>query len=190
MAELPPPPYPFAVDHALAAHGKEIFVQQNCNVCHAQDGQRTGQIIPVAEPELGTDRHRLDMWTKEAADKYNQFAQGYPWAFHDLRESLTLRISGRTPGWPVVACPVLAQWFRALTNRPADRSGFAPKEVPEGYDVYDQANVGFVSQGAEAARVGFEYDTSLPGNGNQGHTYGTTLPPEEKRALIEYLKTL
>jgi len=34
------------------------------------------------------------------------------------------------------------------------------------------------------------YDTSVPGNGNQGHLYGTDLPLKDKRALIEYLKTL
>jgi mono/diheme cytochrome c family protein len=190
IAELPPPPYPFAVDHELAAHGKEIFVQHNCSVCHAQDGQRTGQIIPVAEPELGTDRHRLDMWTKEAADKYNQFAQGYPWAFHDLRKVVpegyqAVLLDGlwlRAPYLHNGSVPSLT----ALLTAPDSR----PKKFLRGYDVYDQANVGFVSEGAEAARVGFEYDTNLPGNGNQGHTYGTTLPPEEKRALIEYLKTL
>jgi hypothetical protein len=33
-------------------------------------------------------------------------------------------------------------------------------------------------------------DTSRPGNSNAGHTYGTMLPPETKRALLEYLKTL
>ena len=27
------------------------------------------------------------------------------------------------------------------------------------------------------------------GNGNGGHLYGTDLPPDEKRALIEHLKT-
>jgi hypothetical protein len=65
-----------------------------------------------------------------------------------------------------------------------------PKKFFRGYDVYDPAQVGFVSDGAEAARVGYEYDTSLPGNGNQGHTYGTHLTPEEKKELVEYLKTL
>jgi hypothetical protein len=27
------------------------------------------------------------------------------------------------------------------------------------------------------------------GNGNGGHLYGTALPPDDKRALIEHLKT-
>jgi hypothetical protein len=33
-------------------------------------------------------------------------------------------------------------------------------------------------------------DTALPGNSNTGHEFGTTLPEAEKRALLEYLKSL
>jgi RoxA-like, cytochrome c-like len=36
----------------------------------------------------------------------------------------------------------------------------------------------------------FKYDTSLPGNSNAGHEYGADLNDEDRRALIEYLKTL
>ncbi len=49
-------------------------------------------------------------------------------------------------------------------------------------------------------RVGFEwkspfagaflFDTSLPGNSNAGHVYGTQLSEADRMALIEYLKTL
>ncbi|MEO7192734.1 MAG: di-heme-cytochrome C peroxidase [Vicinamibacterales bacterium] len=61
-----------------------------------------------------------------------------------------------------------------------------------GYDVYDFANVGFVTSGPDAERRGWRYDTMIRGNGNQGHegpAYGTALPPDDKRALLEYLKT-
>ena len=59
-----------------------------------------------------------------------------------------------------------------------------------GYDVFDQKNVGFVSDVPQAAGQTFSrFDTSLPGNGNGGHVYGTTLSAAEKAALIEYLKT-
>jgi hypothetical protein len=34
------------------------------------------------------------------------------------------------------------------------------------------------------------FDTTLRGEGNGGHLYGTTLPEEDKNALVEYLKTL
>ena len=34
------------------------------------------------------------------------------------------------------------------------------------------------------------FDTSIPGNSNAGHDYGTDLSSAQKRELIEYLKTL
>lgn len=36
----------------------------------------------------------------------------------------------------------------------------------------------------------FEYDTSEMGKGNGGHPYGTDLSAAEKKALLEYLKSL
>ena len=34
------------------------------------------------------------------------------------------------------------------------------------------------------------YDTTQPGRGNGGHTFGDKLTDEERKAVIEYLKTL
>jgi hypothetical protein len=39
-------------------------------------------------------------------------------------------------------------------------------------------------------RAGFVFDTRLPGNGNQGHDFGTALSPSEKDDLTSYLETL
>ena len=36
----------------------------------------------------------------------------------------------------------------------------------------------------------FEFDTTVLGNSNRGHLYGTDLTNEEKELLIEFLKTL
>ena len=49
---------------------------------------------------------------------------------------------------------------------------------------FDPDTLGYRNEGS------FTFDTTLPGNSNQGHQYGTELTPEEKTALIEYLKTL
>jgi hypothetical protein len=49
-----------------------------------------------------------------------------------------------------------------------------------------------VSSGRSIVREFFKFDTLIPGNGNAGHEgepYGTELPPEDKDALLEYLKT-
>ena len=42
----------------------------------------------------------------------------------------------------------------------------------------------------DAEAVGFRYDVALPGNGNQGHEYGTSLTPAQKRSLVEFMKRL
>jgi hypothetical protein len=34
------------------------------------------------------------------------------------------------------------------------------------------------------------YDTTLPGYGNGGHTFGDALSDADRKAVIEYLKTL
>jgi hypothetical protein len=58
---------------------------------------------------------------------------------------------------------------------------------------FDPVNVGYVTHQAPGA---FLFDTTLPGNSNSGHEYGTGydgLPPlteDDIRALIEYMKTL
>jgi hypothetical protein len=51
----------------------------------------------------------------------------------------------------------------------------------------DPVNVGFDTAPYPG---GFEFDTTLPGNSNAGHTWGTALPDDQKWALIEYLKSL
>ncbi|MHC0065792.1 c-type cytochrome [Nostoc sp. UIC 10890] len=185
ISELPPPKYPFAVDEQLATQGKAIF-NKTCASCHAFGGERTGKVIPVEE--VGTDRHRLDMWTQQAADTYNKFGDGYSWDFNQLR---------KTNGYVSVSLDGL--WLRApylhngsvpslqdLLEKPENR----PQSFYRGFDVYDQNKVGFISEGEEAQRVGFKYDISVPGNSNQGHIYGTDLPVKDKQALVEYLKTL
>ena len=185
IKELPPPKYPYAVEPELAKQGGQIFANQ-CASCHAFGGERTGTVIPVEE--VGADRHRMDMWTQAAADALNEFAEGYDWDFDTLR---------KTDGYVSVALDGL--WLRA----PYLHNGSVPSlqdllEKPEnrtqvfyrGYDVYDPQKVGFVSEGPDAERVGFKYDTSVTANGNQGHLYGTNLPTQDKQALIEYLKTL
>jgi mono/diheme cytochrome c family protein len=66
----------------------------------------------------------------------------------------------------------------------------APASRPARFSVgrweYDPKNVGYVSDG----QVPFVVDTTLSGNGNGGHEYGTKLSEGDRLALIEYLKTL
>jgi hypothetical protein len=189
LKALPPPKFPFTGEHGvnaeLAAAGRKIYVQ-HCASCHEADGKQTGTVIDISE--IGTDRERLDTWTQAAADEANR----------RVKEMGVTRIEMvKTNGY--VSPPLDGVWLRA----PYLHNGSVPHlrdllEPPEkrtkvfyrGYDVLDPDNVGFVSQGKEAERAGYRFDTQQRGNGNAGHIYGVELSPEEKRALLEYLKTL
>jgi hypothetical protein len=51
-------------------------------------------------------------------------------------------------------------------------------------------NVGFVSNVPEEnGRKYFLYDTREPTNHNTGHLWGVNLPPADKDAIVEYMKT-
>ena len=78
--------------------------------------------------------------------------------------------------------------LRALLTAPGER----PKAYVRGGDVIDGKNGGFVSPACDPNSPppkGHCYDTTLPGNGNGGHEYGTTLSASEKDDLIAYLLT-
>src|SRR4051812_16534474 len=69
-----------------------------------------------------------------------------------------------------------------------------PKDRPTSFNTgtrdYDPVKLGYAT-GANAPGNGFSFSTSLAGNSNQGHDYNVgQLTPEERGALLEYLKSL
>jgi hypothetical protein len=190
---LPPPKYPYEVDAALAARGVAVY-QRECLACHGdhrfRDGVRAGAQLGKVEPieRIATDRHRLDSYTPVFAS--NQYA-----LFPDSPYRFTRFV--KTNGY--ANQPLDGIWARA----PYLHNGSVPSlwdllQPPEnrpvvfyrGYDVFDRGNVGFVSNVPESdGRTFFRYDTTIPGNSNGGHVYGTALPAGDKRAIVEYLKT-
>lgn len=183
--DLQPPKFPFPIDPALAEQGRELY-DKTCSSCHAAGGARTGQVIPIEE--IGTDRHRLDTWTASSAEAFNAFTKGQPWQFTQFRKtngmaaSLLDGIWLRAPYLHNGSIPSLTDLLEPAAQRPA--------RFYRGYDVFDPVRVGFVSSGPEAERAGFHYDVTQPGNGNVGHEYGVALSPDQKRALVEFMKTL
>jgi len=185
IADLKAPKYPLPIDEKLAAAGAATYTAL-CADCHEMGGKRTGTTIPLAE--IGTDRHRLDMWTANSATAYNAYGDGHDWKFSKFRKTdgyTTMPLDGVWLTAPYLhngSVPTLADLLEAPDNR--------PKKFWRGYDVYDPVRMGFVTDGPEARRAGTPLDVALPGNSNAGHTYGTELPADQKRALLEYLKTL
>ena len=190
---LPPPAYPYPVDRALASRGAALY-QTHCLDCHAdhrfREGVKSGSRVGLVEPldRIGTDRHRLDSYTftfavnqyglyPDSEYRFTHFRKTNGYANHPL-DGIWLRgpylHNGSVPS------------LRDLLDPPEQR----PAVFYRGYDLFDQARVGFVSSvPAAGGQVFTRFDTSVPGNGNGGHNYGTALADEDKRALVEYMKT-
>ena len=184
LLDLQPPAYPFPVDPALAAQGQAVW-QANCASCHAFGSALVGQVTPIQE--IATDAHRLDSFTQALLNGFHAINDP-PLVFDAYRKTngyANVPLDGiwaRAPYLHNGSVPTLAD----LLTPPAQR----PTVFYTGYDVYDPTNVGFVSTGPQAAASGFRFDTTVAGNSNAGHAYGTTLSDPDKKALIEYMKTL
>jgi hypothetical protein len=153
------------------------------------EGAKLGTVEPNSQ--LGTDPGRLDSYTE--AFRQRQLAElfaGTPFQFKHFV---------KTNGYANM--PLDALWLRGpylhngsvptlrdLLTPPAER----PSAFVRGIDIIDGKNGGFLSPSCTPGRhppQGFCYDTRLPGNGNGGHAFGTTLPAAEKEDLIAYLLT-
>lgn len=180
------PSNPYYVSKEDVTKGGEIY-QSLCAECHEPGGARFRTPIPIVE--LGTDRHRMDMWSHAARDAYANYEEDYYWGFDEFRKSngyLAFNLTGlwlRGPYLHNGSVPNL----RAMLMPEDER----PKTFWRGSDLVDPVNGGFVSDNSQDPyRYQQEMDTSLPANANTGHLWGTDLPQSDEDALLAYLKTL
>ncbi len=185
LSDLPPPVFPGPLNQKQVARGAALFTD-NCATCHARGGPRTGSAIPTEE--VGTDEEHVRTWQPKDAARMNRVT-----SFLGMENAELQGAQG------YVARPLFGVWLVApylhngavptlydLLTPPAQR----PKVFYRGYNVIDSEKVGFVSLGPDAEAHGFRFETQQRGNGNAGHEYGTQLSETDKRALLEFLKTL
>jgi hypothetical protein len=202
LLSLTPPKYPLPIDSSLAAKGESIF-NTTCSKCHGTYGEKwtyPNKIVPI--DVIGTDRNRFDGFSKAWADHYNR-----SWFARETAKEIDSSVK---PAAGYQAPPLDGIWATA----PYLHNG----SVPTVYDVlnsktrpkiftrsfktdlgaYDVAKLGWkvrlLDRAADRMLPAIErrkvYDTTQPGRGNGGHTFGDDLSEGERRAVIEYLKTL
>ena len=196
LVSLEAPKYPFAKDEKLAAKGKVLF-ENHCSRCHGTYGKNwtyPNRIVPLEE--IGTDPARANCETKEGLAFYNK-----TW-FGEKHKS---RITGGYQAPPLDGIWATAPYFHngsvptvagVLNSR--DRPALYKRSFGTEEKDYDKNRLGWkferITKQNRPNGINFEqrkiYDTSKPGRSNQGHTYGDKLTPAQRRAVIEYLKTL
>jgi hypothetical protein len=200
---LEPPRYPFPIDRALAERGRELF-NQTCARCHGTygpGGRYPNKVVPLAK--IGTDPTLAKSLTPEGLRLWNA-----SWFAHEKGPNGELFQAVDRGGYQ--APPLDGAWATApyLHNGAVPtvygvlNSKTRPKVFTRSYrtekEDYDPVRLGWkitVLNGPPDAKLPAVerrkiYDTTQPGRGNGGHTFGDPLTEAERMAVIEYLKTL
>jgi mono/diheme cytochrome c family protein len=205
---LQPPKWPAGVlgdiDQNKAEQGRQIF-EQKCANCH--------QNRLYAQTEIGTDPNRANSFGQPVGKT------PFPEAVAPILDGLKQRAFaddgiGPAEQAKLDASPVVWRSTAQYLARPLNGVGATGPDqhngsVPTHYDLLhpDQRPAKFKTGGREfdPVKVGYRndstanganvwvFDTSQPGNSNIGHSgevFGTTLPEDQKSALLEYLKKL
>lgn len=198
---LRPPVHPGPIDEARAARGAAIFAER-CAECHgtyadrlrggdAADDTYPGKVIDVED--VGTDaRYAQHIMSSGIHGWFNRgwFAGGGAAYARPRAAYIAPPLDGvwcTAPYFHNGSVPTLEGVLDSSSRPALWRRTFRD-------DDYDIESPGWRYEAVSAEAVAEPsrevYDTRVPGAGNQGHTYGDGLAPEERRDLIEYLKTL
>ncbi|MDP4212466.1 MAG: c-type cytochrome [Bacteroidota bacterium] len=191
IQSLRPPPYPKQLNKSLVKEGGVLFVR-NCSKCHGSYGN--GEKYPnllIPETVIRTDSllFKSNYQSPQFVAWFNSswFSQGD----HPARLE---------PFDGYIAPPLDGIWITA----PYLHNGSVPdletllnsKERPKYWSrdfddpQYNYEDPGWKYQVRTAPEGTSVYNTTLPGYGNYGHTFGDKLSKRERKAIIEYLKTL
>jgi hypothetical protein len=202
ISHLRPPRYPYAIDTELAGKGKRLFysTKVGCYRCHGTYDGNGNVDWPGKHVDVGTDRARLDVVSDRFIDAFNHSPLAAEGALEKSRGYASTPLTGVWANYPYLhngSVPTLYHLLGPVTERPRIFSVMAARH-------FDQSKVGqplfsnpaHTSLGEQLLlrRFGDDrdwYNTARPGCGNVGHDFWPRIETDEnRRALIEYLKTL
>lgn len=195
IESVPVPKYTGPIDAILAERGKAVF-EANCTSCHGTYGPNGKyEQQTVAWDEVRTDPTRLQAltpahrrWMKTGwMSRYGEDP-----VIEDPQGYVAPPLDGIWASAPYFHNGSVPTLWHVL--HPDQR----PKVWKRTEDGYDHTRVGLELETfpavpatvKAAAHKRWYFDTSLPGKSADGHTFPEKLSEDEKRAVLEYLKTL
>lgn len=198
------PRYPRSIDADLAARGKDVF-STNCSGCHGtyseNEDEETYPNLLIPLDVIGTDPV-----VAEAGVVYNpELVEWYNASFYG--QITQMEPDDPFPGY--MPPPLDGVWATApflhngsvptvdlLLNSSARPTRW--RRVDLDSSNFDEEALGWPWLPIDTPQDEIEddeerkmvYDTTYWSQSNAGHTFGDHLSPEERRAVIEYLKTL
>tara|TARA_Y100000588_G_scaffold273490_1_gene289352 strand:- start:1081 stop:2376 length:1296 start_codon:yes stop_codon:yes gene_type:complete len=195
IESLRPPKYTGTIDETLARSGRALF-RQHCSSCHGTYGttrQYPQRIVPLEI--IGTDPTRLNALTAE----HRQWMKT-GWLSRYGKDPVVLEPQG------YLAPPLDGIWATAPYfhngSTPTLWHVLHPGQRPVVWtrknDSFDHKRIGFVTKEFDTVPVSVTtarqrrryFDTTKQGKSAAGHLFPDKLSESEKRAVLEFLKTL
>jgi hypothetical protein len=201
IRSIEPPAYPFAIDEAMAEQGHDLYLG-SCAGCHgtyaADPAEESYPNLLLPLDVIGTDPLIATQTTEQP------FAEWYNGSFYG--EITPLSPEDPFPGY--VAPPLDGIWATApffhnasvptldlvldSTARPERwrRVDYDSTSFDEEAIGWPWLEVPYAWEDAPVEERKHVYDTTKLGHWNTGHDFGDHFTPAERRAVIEYLKTI
>lgn len=188
---LQAPKYPKPIDNALATKGRALF-NANCAACHGSYGDKPSYPnLLIPESIIGTDSalYKSNYSNPQFVSWFNRswFTRGdHPAKLEPFSGYIAPPLDGIWISAPYLhngSVPTL----EALLN-----SKVRPTYWSRDFDhpQYDYEKSGWLFEEEKTPGGASVYNTTLKGYGNYGHYFGDKLTDAERKAVIEYLKTL
>jgi hypothetical protein len=202
IRHLRPPRYPYAIDPALAARGRALFYSQDigCHRCHGVYDGRGGVDWTGVHADVGTDRSRLDVVSEGFIEAFERSPLADEGALVKSRGYAATPLTGVWANFPYLhngSVPTLHHLLGPARERPRIFQVQASRtldRVRVGQPLFTDPADERVPEQRLLERAGGDRDwfnTARPGCSNAGHDFWSVIRTDEnRRALLEYLKTL
>jgi len=188
------PEYPFEIDDALANQGKVLF-DDKCSKCHGTYGDNESYpnlLIPLET--VNTDAALSDHYTNDSPIK-NYFEDWANTGWFGSNDGLKVVAEGGYIAPPLDGIWATAPYFHngsVPTLENVLNSTSRPTYWSRTFDNtdYDKEKIGWNYTSENFKVDNNTYDTTLFAHGKSGHIFGDGLSTDERKAVIEYLKTL
>jgi hypothetical protein len=202
IRHLRPPRYPYPIDQPLAARGRELFYSRDmgCSGCHGTYDGRGDVQWPGVHADVGTDRSRLAVVSDAFIDAFDKSPLAAEGALKKSRGYAATPLTGVWANFPYLhngSVPTLHHLLGPASERPSIFQVTAARTLDRtrvGQPLVVDPAIGGLAEAEILRRFGDDrnwFNTARPGCGNAGHDFWSRIRTDEnRRALIEYLKTL
>jgi len=188
---IQPPAYPNPVNKTMVKQGGILFIQY-CSKCHGSygnGGKYPNLLIPESDIKTDSFLYKSNYQSYQFVDWFNNswFAMGdHPAKLEPFNGYIAPPLDGIWITAPYLHNGSVPDLETLLNSKERPTYWSRDFDHPE----YDYDKLGWKYSVKDSAQGTTTYNTTLRGYGNYGHTYGDKLSNRERKAIIEYLKTL